>query len=105
MADCCRSGVGAPSIVDSPPTECHHNGMTQDEIIAVGRTRMRFIEELEFARALRRMMGLTLNEMGLLLQASRTAVYRWEEGSRIPRPRVLLRYAKIVERMEESRDS
>ena len=59
----------------------------------------------DFAFKVRKRLGLTMNEMGLLLQASRAAVFRWEQAKRLPRPRTLLRYSRIIEKMEASRDS
>ena len=68
-------------------------------MLAIGRTRRRLQSEPAFVRLVRQRAGLTQAEIAALLGVDVSAVSRWENGRRVPRPGTLRRYAELLDRL------
>ncbi len=53
------------------------------------------------ARRIRLTAGLSLSEFSEAIGAAPSAISRWESGQRTPRPRVALRYAAVLETLQQ----
>jgi len=53
------------------------------------------------AREVRRAAGVSLSEMACAVGVSPTAIWRYENGSRVPRTAAALAYARALERLEQ----
>lgn len=76
--------------------------MTEEELIARGKARHRLRSAPEFARLIRARAGVTQDELAQILGVDRSAVSRWESGSRMPRPNTLARYSQLLDRLERA---
>ncbi len=56
------------------------------------------------ARALRRSQGLSQQEVADMIGVSRSALARWETGSRIPRGEVRDRYARLLVKLVRGKE-
>lgn len=70
------------------------------ELLDIGRTRLRVLENPGYLRELRNRTGLSQAEMAQLLNVDRSAVCRWESGGRVPRSGALRRYIAVVRELE-----
>lgn len=68
--------------------------------LALGRARRRLRTEPEMGRILRKRAGLSQQEVAALVGVKRSAVARWERGTRVPRASVLERYVALLARLE-----
>jgi DNA-binding transcriptional regulator YiaG len=78
--------------------------MDRDQILARGKNRRRWTSQPpDLARLVREQAGLTQAEMADVLNVGRSALARWELGQRVPRPAVLDRYLKLLDRLRHQR--
>lgn len=70
-----------------------------DRLLALGRARRALRDEPDLARVVRRRARLTQDEIATELGVDRSAVSRWESGTRMPRADVLTRYLDLLERV------
>jgi DNA-binding transcriptional regulator YiaG len=57
------------------------------------------------AKAIREQAGLSIREQAAAIDASPSALFRWENGERIPRGDAAVRYAKFLEQLTACRSS
>jgi DNA-binding transcriptional regulator YiaG len=73
---------------------------TLDHLLAQGRARRRQRADPERGRLLRLRAGLTQEDFAALLGVDRSAVAKWERGTRAPRGTVLSAYHALLARLE-----
>jgi transcriptional regulator with XRE-family HTH domain len=73
-----------------------------DVIIARGRARRALRADPAYARLVRLRAGLTQAEMGELLGVDRSAVARWEAGTRMPQGKLIDRYRDLLAKLENA---
>ncbi len=76
------------------------NGPSINGTLARGKARRRLQDEPEMGRILRRRAGLSQQDVAGLVGVKRSAVARWERGTRTPRATALERYVQLLERLE-----
>lgn len=70
-------------------------------ILARGRARRRIRAEPTYTRLVRERAGLSQEEMAKVLGVDRSAISRWENAKRVPRPAMLDRYAQLLAELEQ----
>jgi transcriptional regulator with XRE-family HTH domain len=73
-----------------------------ETIIARGRARRALRADPAYARLVRLRAGLTQAEVGELLGVDRSAVARWEAGTRMPQGSLIDRYRDLLANLERA---